>query len=390
MSSEDLWREIYGGRQYSGVEVNWKSALAVATVQACVRKLASGVSQVPFRVYQDDGERKRVAADHPVNTILYRRPNNWQTSFEFRETMMFHLGLVGNFYAWKGMVGRERNLRTLEPIEPQRVTVHSDRNGVTGYEVRADDGATVKFRPDEIWHVRGPSWNGFIGFEAVKLAAEAIGLSMAAEKLQSDLFGNGARVSGLLSVEGNMGVERFQSLSKWLEKHESGGERSGKPMILDNGAKFSPYQMTGVDAQHLETREFQIKEICRAFDVMPIMIGAASETSTYASAEQMFIAHVVHTLGPWYERIEQSADLNLLSEADRQAGYYTKLTPNALMRGAAKDRAEFYTKALGAGGHGAAWMTPNEVRKLEELDPIEGGDELPSPPVKGAEQDAKV
>jgi phage portal protein BeeE len=93
----------------------------------------------------------------------------------------------------------------------------------------------------------------------------------------------------------------------------------------------------------------------------------------------MFLAHVVHTLAPWYERLEQSADLALLTDADRDAGFYLKFNPNALMRGAAADRAEFYTKALGAGGHGTAWMTPNEVRALEDLDPLDGGDALPKP-----------
>ena len=148
-------------------------------------------------------------------------------------------------------------------------------------------------------------------------------------------------------------------------------DRAGKPMILDNGAKFENTQMSGVDAQHLETRRFQVEEICRAMRVMPIMIGQADKTATYASAEQMFLAHVVHTMMPWYERLEQSADVNLLSDEDRRQGLYTKFNPNALMRGAAKDRGEFYAKALGAGGT-PAWMTQDEVRGFEELAPKGG------------------
>jgi phage portal protein BeeE len=111
---------------------------------------------------------------------------------------------------------------------------------------------------------------------------------------------------------------------------------------------------------------------------MPIMVGHSDKTATYASAEQMFLAHVVHTLSPWYQRIEQSADVNLLSDKELEAGFYTKFTPNALMRGAAADRAQFYAQALGSGGH-PAWMTANEVRGLEEMDRIDGGDELAKP-----------
>jgi phage portal protein BeeE len=113
---------------------------------------------------------------------------------------------------------------------------------------------------------------------------------------------------------------------------------------------------------------------------MPIMVGFSDKAATYASAEQMFLAHVVHTLMPWYQRIEQSADVNLLTEAQRMAGMYVKLNPNALMRGAAKDRAEYYAKALGSGGT-KGWMTQNDVRSLEEMDRSDDpeADMLPQP-----------
>lgn len=378
MTSADLFREIYGGApSKAGPSVTWSSAIEVATVLACVRVHANGISQVPFRVYQDSGSGTRPAPDHSLYDVLYRRPNGWQTSFSFRETLVFHVLLTGNAFVWKGMVGSGREIRTLEPIEPNRVTVKRDKAGRLTYEVRADDGATVTFAADEIWHLRGPSWNSWMGLDATKLARDAIGLTMATEASQAEMHKNGARVTGLLSMEGSIGREKFDFLSSWLDKHSTGGERASKPLVLDNGAKFTPFQMTGVDSQHLETRKHQIEEICRAFGVMPIMVGHADKTATYASAEQMFLAHVVHTLAPWYERIEQSADINLLSEGDRRAGYYTKFNPNGLMRGAAKDRAEFYSKALGGPG-ARGYMTPNEVRALEELDPIEGGDTLPS------------
>jgi hypothetical protein len=153
-----------------------------------------------------------------------------------------------------------------------------------------------------------------------------------------------------------------------LARFKQGGDKAGEPLILDNEAKFQPFQMTSVEAQTLESRGLQVEEICRTFRVMPIMVGHSDKAATYASAEQMFLAHVVHCLMPWYERWCTSADVNLLSEQDRREGYYTKLNPNALMRGASKDRAEFYSKALGAGGT-AAWMKQDEIRGLEELDP---------------------
>lgn len=382
ISTLDLFREIYGGRESrAGITVGWQQALEVATVLSCVRVLANGVSQVPYRLYQESSGRRGLAKDHPLYALLYRRPNAWQTSFELRETIMFHLVLAGNAYVWKGMVGRERKLRALEPIEPHRVAVKRDATtGTMTYTVTADDGAQRTFPASDIWHLRGPSWSSWMGLDATKLARNAIGLSIATENAHAAMHRNGPRVAGLLSMKDKISPEKFTFLSAWLDKHAADGERSGKPMILDNEAKYTPFGMTGVDAQHLETRKHQIEEICREFGVMPIMVGHADKTATYASAEQMFLAHVVHTLSPWYERIEQSADVNLLTPEERTQGYYTKFTPNALMRGAAKDRAEFYAKALGSGG-GKGWLSQNDVRDLEDLDPSddEGANALPQP-----------
>jgi HK97 family phage portal protein len=133
--------------------------------------------------------------------------------------------------------------------------------------------------------------------------------------------------------------------------------------------------MTGVDSQHLETRKHQIEEICRHMRVIPLMVQHSDKTATYASAEQMFIAHVVHTIAPWATRFEQSAEANLLAPGE---DVDIRFNLKSLMRGAAKDRAEYYAKALGSGGS-PAWMTQNEVREDDGLDAIEGADALPQP-----------
>lgn len=383
MTSLELFREIYGGTgSSSGVSVTTANSLEVTTVLGCARVLAEGVAQVPFRVYRELDEGRQVARDSAVNRLIYRRPNRWQTSFEFRETIMFHLVLAGNAFVFVNRVGSEGEPRELVPIEPGRVEVKRLNGDRLEYKVRGDQQGEEKIFPQEaIWHLRGPSWNSWMGMDAVKLARDAIGLSMALESSHAALHKGGSQMSGLLSMQDSIGPEKFKSLMKWLERYAAGGDLQHKPLILDRGATWTSMQMKGVDSQHLETRKHQIEEVCRAFRVMPIMIGHADKTATYASAEQMFLAHVVHTLSPWYERIEQSADENLLTERQRDDGFYTKFTPNALMRGAAQDRAEFYSKALGAGGHGTAWMTPNEARTLEDMDKISdpAADRLPSP-----------
>jgi len=379
-STLDLFREIYGGPPTkTGISVNWASSLEVTTVLACLRVIAEGIAQVPFRLYQDSDARGGAPApDHPLYRVLYRRPNRWQTSFEFRETIAFHAALTGNAYVFIGRVGSAREIRELVPLEPQFVSVEK-RDQTLVYKYHPVSGQAVEFSGNTIWHIKGPSWNGYTGLDAVRLVREAVALAIGSEAAHSEMHKGSAKMSGIYAVEGNLSKEKYEFLSAWLDKYAMGGERVGKPMILDLGAKFTPTQMTGVDAQHLETRAFQITEICRGFRVMPIMVGYSDKAATYASAEQMFIAHVVHTLSPWYERIEQSADVNLLTDAEREAGYYTKFTPNALMRGAARDRADFYTRMVGSVNATPGIMTRNEIRALEELPPIAGGDVLFDP-----------
>lgn len=380
-SSLELFREIYGAPpSKSGATVTAQSALEVSTVLACCRSIANGVAQVPFRLYLDAGSGRSLAKEHPLFRVLYRRPNPWQTSFEFRETVMFHILLTGNAFVFVNRVGIARTVRELIPIEPGRVTVKQLTGGALEYTVINAQGVRQVFGSDAIWHLRGPSWNSWMGLESTRLAREAIGLSVALEQGQAEFQKNGAKTTGLYSVKSKLSPEKYALLRAWFDGEEGAGRAPYKPLIVDDDASYTPFTMTGVDQQLIETRKHQIEEICREFGVMPIMVGHADKTATYASAEQMFLAHVIHTLSPWYERIEQSADVNLLSEGELADGYYSKFTPNALMRGAANDRANFYAKALGAGGT-KGWMTQNDVRGFEDMDrdPDPEADKLPQP-----------
>lgn len=363
-----------------GTRVTREEALRISTVLACVRVIANGVSQVPFRLYRQDGDARMIAKDHALNRLLHRRPNRWQTSFELREVLLAHVLLTGNAYAFVNRVGMAREISAIEPLDPNRVTVARSADLELTYTYTAESGATATFGADAIWHLRGPSWNSWMGMDALKAAATALGLAQALERGQYDFQKKGAQTSGVLSTKTKITPEKYAFLSAWLDKHMPGGERAGRPMILDDDAKYQSFTMSAGDQQLIETRKHQIEEICRHFGVMPIMVGHSDKTATYASAEQMFLAHVVHTLSPWYERIEQSADVNLLSPAEQEAGYFTKFTPNALMRGTAKERAEFYKAGLGSGG-GAGWLTPNDVRRFEDMEPSDDpeADKLPRP-----------
>lgn len=360
-----LLREIMGARRTnSGKSVTTQSAMEVSTVFSCCRVIGEGVAQVPLKLMREsvDMKSRAPAKDHPLFNVLAHRPNGWQTSFEYRETILWHVLLTGNHFSYISRLGGR--IVELIPLDPGRVTVKQDNKFRVTYEVQGKDGSKQEVDAGAIWHVRGPSWDAVTGLESVKLAREAIGLAMATEEATAALHKNGVRPSGVYSVEGTLKDDAYKDLSKWINSHFGGAENAGKALIVDRAAKWQNMQMTSIDAQSLENRRFQIEEICRFFRVMPIMVGYSDKAATYASAEQMFLAHVVHTLAPWYQRIEQSIDANLLTDAERKSGLYANFTEEGLLRGSMSE-----TKDTLLGYVNGGLMTPNEGRAKLDLNP---------------------
>ena len=369
---EDILSELAGNgvASKSGARVNWKTALQITTAFACARVIADGLAQVPFKLFRDLPNGGKVAAtDHPLYDLMASKPNDHQTSYEMREQAALHLVFCGEAFIWKNQIGNR--VVELLPYEPNNMTVKRDGWNI-GYEVTTENGRRIPIPANEIWHLRGPSWDGFVGLEAIKLAREALGLALVTEEHSARMFSNGARPGGILTTEGTPKPEDRAAMRDSWQQTYGGVANAFKTALLWGGIKYEPIGMQADQAQLIEQRRFQIEEICRFARVLPIMIGHYDKSATFASAEQMFLAHVVHTLGPWYARIEQSADINLLTDKERKAGLYFKFLPQALMRGAHKDRAEYFSRALGAGGS-PAWMTQDEVRQLDELNP-QGGD----------------
>lgn len=371
--------DVYGSRHAkSGQSVTTDSALRNATTFACQRVIGEGIGQSPCDIFRErpDGKGKDIAKDHALYPIFTLAPNTVQTPFEFFETLVFHASLAGNFIAFKNYAGR--TLRELIPIEPGTWGVKQNDDLSLTYKIRNKAGQEREFAQNLIWHVRGPSWNGVAGMEMIKQAREAIGLSMAIEADQSSLYKNGLRSSGVYSVEGVLNENQYKDLRQFIKDYQQ--DDSGGPLILDRAAKYLQQTMSAVDAQTLESRKLQIEEICRLFRVMPIMIGHAGDQSpTFASAEQFFIAHVVHTLLPWCRRIEMSIGKNLISRDDWDNGVRAKFNLTALMRGSFADRQKAFGAMLGAGGS-PPYAEINEVRDLDDMNPVDWGNGKPEPP----------
>lgn len=372
-----------GRKSKAGVSITREKAMRVACLFACCRVLADGVSQVPFKVMRKTESAvsrhpdRNDADQHPLFDLLYRRPNSWQTSFEFREQLMFHTLLAPKgAFVFKNLVqlGGREVLAEMFLLDPARVEVKQEADWSLTYRVRGRDGNMQTLAQNAIWHVRGPSWDGFTSLDTLDLAREALGLAIATEETHARFHKNGIRPSGVYSVEGTLNEKQQKDIVKWL-KEQASEENMGGAMVVDRSAKWYAQQATsGVDAQHVETRNLQLEEICRFMRVLPIMVGYSDKTATFASAEAMFLAHLVHTLMPWYERIQQSADVNLLTTAERQAGYYTKLVEGGLLRGDLKATGEFLARMTERG-----ILERNEARALLDRNPLAGLDDPLTP-----------
>lgn len=364
---DKLWRDLFGQvNSKSGQVVNLRTALEETTVFGVGRVISEGIAQVPFKLYQrrDTGGR-REAREHPLFRLLHRRPNPWQTSFEFRETLGLHLVLTNNAFVF---INRRANGEILEllPYEPGSVTVTRNADMTLDYDLTLADGTRMRMPRGSIWHLRGPSWNGYTGLHAVHLARNAIGLKLATEEFGSSLFANGARPGGLITTEQTLQPEQIAQLKEAWKLSQEGAGNAMRTALLHSGLKYEVMSYNAEEAQFNETRARAVNSICAAFRVNPIMVMQTEDTTAYASVEQLFLAHVVHTLMPWYERIEQSAEVNLLTEREQAAGYYVKLDAKGLMRGTAKERAEYY-QIMGQNG----FMARNEVRDAEDMDLID-------------------
>ena len=380
------WQALFGQpSSKAGASVNVDTAFAVMAFLAGARVLAEGVAQLPLKLMRVDPktDTRTPAVEDPRFKLLYRQPNDFMTSFQFRETMMLHAVSCGAGRAFKNVV--RGKVVELLPLAPGSVRViQPDGTWEKVYEIYDKHGVIGRYPQKAIFEIAGPSWDGFAALDVIKLAREALGLAIVTEEAHSKLHANGGRPGGIVSIDGELSTEAYKRLrARWNEQVQ-GVTNSGKTIFLDKKMTYLQLAMTGVDSQHLETRRFQIEEVCRALRVFPQMVGYTDKTSTFASAEAFFLAHVIHSLQPWITRWEQAILKDLLS-GDDDGDLIARFALQGLMRGDAKSRGEFYTSGIVNG-----WLTRNDVRRLEDMDPLPGLD-MPLVPLNmGTESDRQA
>ena len=360
---------FYFGSSTAGKSVTAKTAIQMSTVYACVRVIAETIASLPLHVYQADGQGSRKAIEHPLYRILHDEPNTEMTSFVLRETMLSHLLLWGNAYCQIIRNGHGHILG-LYPLLPDQMTVDRDSGGKLTYDYSTREGKIVHLRPEDVLHIPGLGFDGIMGYSPIALEKNAIGLGIAAEEYGSKFFSNGATPSGVLTHPNT--VKDPKRLRESWNAAYGGSSNSGKVAILEEGMQFARISMPNNEAQFLETRKFQVAEICRIYRVPPHLVGDL-ERATFSNIEHQGISFAVHTIRPWLVRIEQA--MNRAIFPDKEKGvFFVRFNMDGLMRGAYKERMEGY-----AIGRQNGWLSTNDIRELENMNPVpeeEGGDAL--------------
>lgn len=369
---DDYWYGPAGKKSASGIKVTADLALKSSALFACVKVLSETMASLPFAMNRKLPLGGSVPApEHPLDELIRYQPNTIQTAVEFWETVILHAALRGTGYAEivpgpRGAVDQLISLHT-DRVTPEWVK-DGTRAGFLRFKVtNPHTNVTRILLQEEVLRIPGLSSDGMTGLRAVDIAGEAIGVGMAADQYAARVFSNNLNIGGFLSSQKKMSAEAQRRLiSKLMEKFATPGNFH-RPMILQDGIKFEAASMKASEAQLLEARKWQISEIARFFRIPLHMLGVDDQTNR-STVEEQSINFVKYTIRPWARRIEQAVRRDLIIATKN---YEAKFNLDALERGNLQARSEFWSKALGEGGNRPGWMSVNEVRIAEGLNPID-------------------
>ncbi|HFZ0970844.1 TPA: phage portal protein, partial [Enterobacter hormaechei] len=363
LTTGTFWEEWFGTSS-SGKVVTADKAIQLSAVWACVRLLSESISTLPLKIYvrQPDGSRK-AATDHPAYSILCRRPNSEMTPSRFMLMVVASICLRGNAFIEKKFIANR--LVSLVPLLPQNMVVKRLTTGALEYKY-TENGNERVIPVKNIMHIRGFGLDGVCGMMPMKTGRDVIGSAMAVEESAAKIFEQGLQSSGFLSSDKALDDTQREKLRGYMAAF-TGSKNAGKIMVLEGGLTYQGVTMNPEDAQMLESRAFSIEEICRWFRVPPFMVGHTTKQSSWASSlEGMNLQFLTHTLRPLLVNIEQEIGRCLLDSDDE---VFAEFSVEGLLRADSAGRAAYYTSALQNG-----WMSRNDVRRLENMPPIEGGD----------------
>lgn len=348
----------------TGIQVDANTSMQISAVSAAVRLLAGTLGSLPLKVYKHSDAGKDQAVNHPLYDILHRRPNHFQTPYEFKEMIMGHCLLRGAFFGEIISTGGQ-GVAEIIPRHPDRVQPFWAPDGKKAFRYYPPDGAQRIILQDEMFHVMFFTTDGLSALDPITNHRRTLGLTIGAEKYGARFYKNDATPNFVFEFPGKL-KDPQQFKEAWNKAHQ-GVDKSHEHAILEHGMKIHELSITPENAQFLETRKFQIADIARIFLVPPHMIGDL-EKATYSNIEQQSLNYVIYTMAPWLVKIEQAITRDLFSDTDSKT-HFAEFIVDALLRGDIKSRYEAYYK-----GRMGGWLSVNAILGMENMNHIENGD----------------
>lgn len=361
LTSTALLDWLGGPKVHAGVTVTEESALGMPAVYRAINLMAGTAASLPLHAYREVGDvRTRVTTGSAAR--LLDEPHPDMTPFELWELAYAYMLGWGNAY-FRILRNPLGQIQELWLIHPGRV--RAGRESETGLKIYEIDRGQDPLFDDQILHIPGPGYDGVCGVSPIRLARQGIGLAMAAEEYGARLFGSGSLASGILQTEQRLDQAQADALKARWKAKVGGLDKAHDVAVLDSGAKFQQLSIPPEDAQFIESRRFQIAEVARMFGVPPHMLMETDKSTSWGTGiEQQVLGFVKFTLRPWLTRVEQR-----LTRLLRAQSVYARYSLEGLLRGDSAQRSAFYREMWGIGV-----FSTNDIRRLEDLGPVDGGD----------------
>ena len=364
-----LWR-MRGSASESGEFVDEHTALNYSAVYNAVSLISGTIASLPLHLIQRKDKTKKLADDRKLYRLMHEEANPNMSAMAFRETLIGHILLWGNGYAEKVRNGYGEIIE-LWPITPHRVTPIME-GGKLVYRIRFDRNESLTLPREKILHIPGLGYDGFRGYSVISMARKSLGLAMAMETFGARFFGEGTHPGAIAYHPGKLSQQAHDNLKKSLVDSASGLGKTHRLLLLEEGMKLETLGIPPNDSQFLESRQFQIPEVARWFNLPPHKLKDLTRSS-FSNIESEQLSFYRDSILPWLIRLEQNYNMQLLTKSDKElSGYgrlYFKHSAEGLLRGESQARAEFYRQMFNIGV-----FSINEIRELEDMNPIEGGD----------------
>lgn len=350
----------------AGVQVDATSAMRVAAVYACVALIAETIAALPLHLYRRNGEQTTRAVDHPLYSLLHDAPAPGLTAFDWREAMITSTALIGDSYSRIVTRGNGK-IDRIELLRPDRMQVEEGRDGRPVFVYAGADGGQTRYSDDQILRIPFKMVDGLRSMSPIEVHRNTIGLAIVSQRYLNRFYRNSAQPKGALTIPTKLDDSAVAALRAGWERRHMGPENSGRVAILDGGMEWKPIGMTMEDAQYVELTNLSVTDIARIYGIPPHKIGDLSK-ATFSNIEHQAIEFVTGTLLRWCRRIESRMNMSLLTPRERQS-HYIAFDLKGLLRGDAAARAALYSALFNVGA-----MSPNEIRRAEDMNPYESGD----------------